>query len=587
MKPLDPRLLRFARSTRGFIVLAVVLGVITAVLVIAQARLLSDVIVDVTADGLGWSDVRGGVIAIAAVFAARAVVSWTSEVAAVRASARAKQELRQAALAHVLELGPAGPAAQDPGGVAALITRGIDALDGYFSRYLPQLVLAVIVPVAVLLTVLGQDILSTIIIAVTLPLIPVFMILIGMFTRTQVDRQWRTLARLSGHFLDLVSGLPTLKIFGRAKSQATAIRSIGDRYRSTTMGVLRVSFLSSLALELLATLSVALVAVSIGLRLAEGQITYRVGLFVLILAPEAYLPLRLVGQHFHAAAEGLGASDRLFTILETPVPVGGSAQVPEGRIVIEVQDLRIAYPSRVDAALAGATFVARPGEVTAVVGTSGGGKSTLLSALLGFVEPTAGSIVVHGGQGAGVATRDQPGIDLAEVDLASWRRRVAWLPQRAHLVATDLSDNPSIADAVRLGRSDATDEQVWRALDDAGLAADISDLPGGIATRLAADGSGLSVGQLQRLALARALVTDADVVLLDEPTAALDQTTEAAVVEAIRLLAHRGATVVVVAHRPALMAIADQVIRLDRPEVDDAEPAGERAAADAIGSLGW
>ena len=287
-------------------------------------------------------------------FAARAVLAWLAEVAAVRASARAKQELREAAARARPRPRPGRARRQDPGGTAALVTRGIDALDGYYSRYLPQLVLAVIVPVAVLLTVLGQDLLSAVIIAVTLPLIPVFMALIGMYTRAQVDRQWNTLAALSGHFLDLVSGLPTLKVFGQAKSQAGAIRAIGDRYRSTTMGVLRVSFLSSLALELLATLSVALVAVSVGLRLAEGQIVYPVALFVLLLAPEAYLPLRLVGQHFHAAAEGLGAADRLFTILETPPASGGSAEIQAGPLRDPSRACKCAIPT------AGWRWVPRP-----------------------------------------------------------------------------------------------------------------------------------------------------------------------------------------------------------------------------------
>ncbi len=578
MRPLDPRLLRFARSTRGFIVMAIVLGVLTAVLVILQARLLSDVIVSVTSEGAGWDDVGTSVVAVALVFGARALISWLSEVAAVRASAKAKQELREAALEHTLRLGPAGPGVQDPGTTAALITRGIDALDGYFSRYLPQLVLAVIVPVAVILTVLGQDLLSTIIICVTVPLIPVFMILIGMYTRGQVDKQWRTLAVLSGHFLDLVSGLPTLTIFGRAKSQAAAIRAIGDRYRSTTMGVLRVSFLSSLALELLATLSVALVAVSVGLRLAEGQITYPVALFVLLLAPEAYLPLRLVGQHFHAAAEGLGAAERLFVILETPVATGGSTVLPPGAVTLSIEDVSVTYPSRPDPALDSATFVALPGTVTAIVGASGGGKSTLLSAILGFVEPSRGRVVVSAG-GSDIA--------LGDVELDSWRGRVAWLPQRARLVGADLTDSPTIGDAVRLGRPDADDDAVWRAMETAGIADDLRALPDGLGTRLAADGSGFSVGQVQRLSLARAIVTGADVVLLDEPTAALDGATETAVVEAIRRMAAAGATVIVVAHRPAMIEIAHQVVRLDRPLVDDLAVAGIPDPGTAIGGTGW
>ncbi|MDI1289302.1 MAG: thiol reductant ABC exporter subunit CydD, partial [bacterium] len=440
-------------------------------------------------------------------------------------------------------------------------------------------VLAVIVPVAVLLTVLGQDLLSTLIIAVTLPLIPLFMALIGMYTRAQVDRQWRTLAVLSGHFLDLVSGLPTLKIFGRAKTQATAIRAIGDRYRTTTMGVLRVSFLSSLALELIASLSVALVAVSVGLRLAEGQIVYPVALFVLLLAPEAYLPLRLVGQHFHAAAEGLGAAERLFAVLETPLPMDGSGHLPSGAVTIQVSDLKVTYPGRTDPALDRATFIASPGTITAVVGRSGGGKSTLLNALLGFVEPSSGAVKI--------AIEDFHRSALTDLDIDAWRARVAWVPQRAHLICADLAGSPSIASVVRLGRATASDQDVWDALSVVGLAADVRARPDGLASTLSPDGSGLSVGQLQRLALARALVSRADVVLLDEPTAALDIATETAVVEAIRQEATRGATVIVVAHRPALVDIAHQIIRLDSEPLPSDVAAATPTAALTIRGAGW
>lgn len=541
--------MRYARSTRGFMIVAILLGVVTAILVILQARALSTVIVNVTAHGFNFAEVGGLVFAVAALIGARALLAWATEIAAFRSSAAVKEELRTAALAHALALGPNGPAGTDPAGVTTLVTRGVDALDAYFSRYLPQLVLAVIVPIAILLTMLGQDILSTVIVAITIPLIPLFMILIGMYTKSRVDRQWKTLAVLSGHFLDLVAGLPTLKIFGRAKSQAEAIAAVGDRYRMSTMGVLRISFLSSLALELLATLSVALVAVSVGLRLAEGQIAYGIALFVLLLAPEAYLPLRLVGQHFHAAAEGLGAAERIFAILETPLPTSGTSEMPEGSVTIDVDHLGYTYAGSEVPALAPTTFTARPGTITALVGLSGGGKSTLVNVLLGFLAPTMGEVRVS----------ECP---LADISTAVWRSSIGWVPQSPVLVSADLNVNPTIAQVVRVGMSDATDDHVRRALSDAGILDEVMALPLGIDTALNADGSGLSRGQQQRIAIARALVREPRVLVLDEPSAALDIDSEDAVVAAVREAASRGCTVIVVAHRPALVEIADQVVRV-------------------------
>lgn len=576
MRPLDPRLLRYARSTRGFLLLAVVIGVLSAVLIIVQAKVLSSIIVDVTANGVGIDAVMDGLLGLALIFAGRALLAYGAEVAAVRSAARAKEQLRQATLGHVLGQGPTGPAGQDPAAVAALITRGIDALDGYFARYLPQLVLAVIVPIAVLATVLGQDLLSAVIIAVTLPLIPIFMILIGLYTKAQVDRQWKTLSVLSGHFLDLIAGLPTLKIFGRAKAQVVAIRQIGDRYRSSTMGVLRVTFLSSLALELLASLSVALVAVSVGLRLAESQISYGVALFVLLLAPEAYLPLRLVGQHFHSAAEGLGAADRMFTMLEAAPhvasgTVGGA--VPQSIVLDAVQ---VAYPNR--PALQPVTFTAAAGTITAIVGSSGAGKSTVLAALLGFVPITRGKI-------SWKMAREV--ISFPDLELDAMREQIAWMPQRPVLTSADGTEG-SVADAVRLGKADASDDQVWHALDRAGVAHEIRAMPDQLATRVGSDGSGLSVGQAQRVALARALIRNAPVVLLDEPSAALDGYAESAVLSAIRQEASRGAIVIVVAHRPAILDVAHCVVRiepmLDAEQLNDSS---ETLVVSAIRRSGW
>ena len=456
--------------------------------------------------------------------------------------------MRAEAIAHVLRLGPLGPAGRDPGAVAALVTRGVDALDAYFARYLPQLILAVIVPLAVLATVLGQDVLSAVIIAVTLPLIPVFMILIGLYTRTRVDRQWETLSRLSGHFLDLVSGLPTLKIFGRAKRQATAIRAMGERYRSTTMGVLRITFLSSFALELLASLSVALVAVTVGVRLAEGQVSFSVALFVLILAPEAYLPIRLVGQHFHAAAEGLGAAEEVFALLEQQVPSGGT-QAPPTRPTIVLESVGVTYPGREHPALAPTSAAMPPGTLVALIGASGGGKSTLLATLLGFVAPTTGRVLLDD-------------LDLRDADLAAWRRTLGWVPQHPQLIAPG-HPRPTIREAVRLGAPDADDARIERALADAGILAEVQLLPDGLDTFV----SEMSAGQARRIALARALLPDPQILLLDEPTASLDGASEEAVIESLRRARDAGRTVIVVAHRPAVVDAADVVVHVGAGEM--------------------
>lgn len=550
MRPVDPRLLTYARSTRGFLVLAVILGVIVAGLVIVQARLLSTVIVDV-AQGRGTlASVAGGLAALGSVFLARAIVSWVAESAAYRTSAKAKAELREEALNHVLRLGPLGPAGRDPGAVAILVTRGIDSLDAYFARYLPQLVLAVIVPVAVLLTIVGQDLISALIIAVTLPVIPVFMVLIGLYTRGRVDRQWQTLSRLSGHFLDLVAGLPTLKVFGRAKAQAQAIQSMGERYRSTTMGVLRITFLSSFALELLASLSVALVAVTVGVRLVEGGLTFEVALFVLILAPEAYLPIRLVGQHFHAAAEGLGAADEVFALLEQPlVATGVRTDIPQG-VPIHLDGVGVTYPGRDHAALAPTTADLPPGCLIALVGASGGGKSTLLSVLLGFVAPTVGR--VHVGQ-----------VDLADLDVTTWRSHIGWVPQHPQLIAPG-HPTPSVRDAVRLGDPTADDVRVELALAAAGVLTEVQLLPDGLASPAAS----LSAGQARRVAFARALLPEPRILLLDEPTASLDGVSEESVVRALLAARDAGLTVVVVAHRPAVVDVADVVVHVGDSPVD-------------------
>jgi thiol reductant ABC exporter CydD subunit len=549
VRALDPRLLRYARATRTFLFVSVALGSLGALLIVAQAWLLADIVARAFINDRSLAQLRTPLTVLFAVVVARAVLAWAAELAASRSSARAKSQLRTALLERVPALSCDSSREQSTGELAILATRGIDALDGYFSLYLPQLFLAVIVPVVVIVAVLFGDWISAAILAFTIPLIPLFMALVGATTRERMDRQFQTLERLAGHFLDVVAGLPTLKVFGRARAQAVAIREITERYRTTAMSTLRITFLSSLILELVATIAVALVAVAIGLRLMDGHLDLRTALFALVLAPEAYLPLRRLGANYHASAEGMAAAEQVFAVLETPpAPAGTRTDVPDPAVCdLTIDGLCVTYPGRSEPALADVSLTVTAGETLALVGPSGCGKSTLLGVLLGLLRLDSGSILIGG-------------IELAELDPDAWRSRLSWVPQRPHLF------NASIADNVRVGRREASNEEVRAAISDAGLADVVANLPAGLDTILGERGAGLSAGERQRLALARAFLRDAPLLLLDEPTAGLDGHTEREIVQSIRRLA-QGRTVVLVAHRPALVAMADRVCSLVPAEV--------------------
>jgi thiol reductant ABC exporter CydD subunit len=546
---IDRRLLTHASAARGHIVLAGAVAVGTAALVVVQAFVVADLVVRPFQQGADVGSMRAAFVLLGAVVLGRAVLSWASEVFAHLASAQVKSQLRRQLLEHVVRLGPTWLTRQSAGQVATLATRGTDALDGYFARYLPALVGAAVIPVTVVAVILSQDLLAGTIILVTLPLIPLFAVLVGRTTQRRTRRSWLTLSTLGGHFLDVVDGLPTLLVFRRAAAQVEAIRRVSEDNRRATLATLRLAFLSSAVLEFVATISVALVAVSTGLRLLGGSLDLRTGLVVLMLAPEAYWPLRQVGAQFHASADGLAAAEQIFAVLETRPgnarPARRQGRCDLSRSTIRVEVVSVSY-DRLRPALPPLDLVVRPGEHVGITGPSGCGKSTLLNVLLGFVPPSSGCVLIEGPHGA---------TDLADLDPDDWLRQLSWLPQRPWLAAASISDN------VRLARPGAGDAAVARALDLAHAGAFVAALPQGPATVLGARGAGLSAGQRQRLALARAFLRDAPLVLLDEPTGHLDPASEAAVAAAVQGLA-ANRTVIAVAHRPALLVGADRLVRL-------------------------
>ncbi len=565
MKAVDPRLLRHARAAKSYLVVTVLLGLAVTGLILAQAALLAHALAT-AALGTGATALAGTLVLLLGVVAARGAAAYGGEAAALRAAARVKSQLRRKLIGHCLRLGPAWAGGQQPGGIAVLATRGLDGLDPYFARYLPQLVLSVLVPAAVLATVTATDWISGLVIAVTLPLIPLFAVLVGLHTKAQTRRQWRLLAQLSGHFLDVVQGLPTLKAFGRAKAQEQVIATVTEQHRSTAMATLRVAFLSALVLELSAALATALVAVETGLRLLYGHMPYQTALLVLLLTPEAYLPLRAVAAQFHASAEGNAAAESVFQILDTPLPSqGGKTAARLAGPGTSVPDLRSAtkslgrvtgaYPGRGHPAQAQLSLTISPGELIMLTGPSGAGKTTLLRLLLRFIEPTSGTVCVGG-------------TDLAAVPVDPWRARIAWVPQHPWLFPGSVADN------IALGQPAAARAAIEDAARLAGAAAFIESLPRGYDTLLGERAAQLSAGQRQQLALARAFLRDAPLLLLDEPTAHLAPAAAGAIGGVISgPLA--GRTIIMATHRFSAIAGASQVITLDggRPAESASRPA--------------
>ncbi|MDT7563965.1 MAG: ATP-binding cassette, subfamily bacterial CydCD [Pseudonocardiales bacterium] len=535
MRPLDPRLLRHAAAARRFVGLTAALAVVTAGLVMVQAQLLATGITRAFLDGAGLAELAPLLAGLLIVFGGRAVLTWGGEVAAHRAAADVIRQLRTRLVEHALRLGPRRPDLPSSTELATLATRGLDGLEGYFSRYLPTLLVAAVVPAVVAGRILFADWVAGLIIGLTVPLIPLFGILIGLHTQKATNRQWRALAVLAHHFLDLVAGMDALVAFGRARAQTTRMRTLAEQHRTATMGTLRIAFLSALVLELVATLSVALVAVSVGLRLVDGGLDLPTALLVLVLAPEVYLPLRAVGARFHDCADGLASAAAVFAVLETTSPdQGGRAPAPNpARAPIRLHGVTV--DGRGGPVLDDLELTVPPGTVLGVRGPSGAGKSTLIDLLLGLRVPDRGRITVNGA-------------DLAEIDRDAWLRRVAWLPQHPMLLTGTVADN------IRLADPTAADDRVRGAARLAAL-----DVP--LDTAVGEAGTGLSTGQQRRVALARAVLADRELLLLDEPTEGVDDETETAIISALPAIA-LGRTVVLVSHRPEVLRLCDRVLDL-------------------------
>ena len=544
MRALDPRLLRRTTSVRPLLIVDCALGIGTAVAVLLGATMLARIAARAFG-GTALHDLWPEMALLLIAFAARGAFAWAMEVAGRRAAWSVLSDLRMALAAKRLRTQPTAVDSADGAEITTVSVQGVEALEGYFARYLPQVVLACIVPLLVIAWVALVDLEAAVIMLLTLPLVPVFMWLIGTYTADRTRERWHALRALSGHFLDVVRGLPTLRAFGRARRQAEVVGDVSERYRRTTMETLRISFLSGSVLELAATIGVALVAVTAGVRLVDGTLGLQAGLTAIILAPELYLPYRRLGAEYHASADGLAVAERMFALLDaTPAAVGGGEEIAPSpaTATVRLEQVAYSYPARPAPALDGFDLELSPGEVVALVGESGAGKSTVAALLLGLLSPTGGRITVGD-------------VDLSDCQIDAWRRLVAWVPQHPMLF------RGSVADNIRLGDPDASAQAVHEAAALAGADEFINALPDGYAT-LVGDGERLlSPGERRRIGLARAFVRDAPFVILDEPTADLDRRSVAVVADAVRRL-QAGRTMLVIAHRPELVESADRVVRL-------------------------
>ncbi|GBC61931.1 thiol reductant ABC exporter subunit CydD [Desulfonema ishimotonii] len=542
-----------AGTARIWIGFSVGAGLAGGVLLIAQARLLAHIVHSVVMDHTGRAALIPFFAGLAGIIALRAVLAWGREVAGFRAGATVRDRLRMEILSHLAALGPAHLAGERTGALSAAVMEQTEGVHDFFAHYLPQMALAVMIPVAILAVVFPVNWAAGTLFLFTAPMIPLFMILVGMGAESVSQRNFQALARLSAHFLDVLQGLTTLKLFDRSRAEKEAVSRVSEAFRKRTMSVLRIAFLSSAVLEFFSSLSIAMVAVYLGTRYlgyadfgSWGRpLTFAHGFFILLLAPDVYLPLRELGTHYHARAEAVGAAEEILKILSVPCPrpvADEKPWTPPGTMRISLRDLRFAYENGRRPALRGVTLDLKPGERVAVVGASGAGKTTLLNLLLGFLQPDQGEIRISG-------------TPLSRISPEIWHRQIAWIGQNPALFHGTIREN------ILMDRPEADEDAVWRAAESAGVARFARHLPDGLDTRVGEQNIGLSRGQAQRVALARAWLRDAPLLLLDEPTAALDAETEAEISDALDRLS-RGKTLLALTHRLTHIRRFDRIVVL-------------------------
>lgn len=550
------------KQARLLLIAAVVLGLIWTLVVIAQMSYLANVIGRVFTQHQNTAQVSIPLMLLLVTILGRALLTWIKELCAQESAIRVKTALRERLFAHLLQLGPAFARHEQTGELVATLNDGIERMDAYISRYLPQIYLSAGIPLLIFIYLLSVDWISAALLFITAPIIPLMMILIGRIAEEHTQKQWLDLSRMSAHFLDAIQGLPTLKIFGRSQEERKRIKEVSETFRQSTMKVLRVAFLSGMVLEFMAAMAIALVAVMLGIRLLNQDISFEKALLVLLLAPEFYRPLRDLGTHRHAGMEGKAAAQRINEILNTPLQLQNepataattTTAVPDTqpspalpskeRVAIEFTNVGYSYPGTPHPALDGINLTLPAASCTALVGRSGAGKSTLVNVLLRFMDNQSGAITVNG-------------LPIHELSLAKWRELIALVPQRPYLFYGSVEDN------IRMARPTATQQELEAAAELAGAAEFITQLPQGYATPLGERGARLSMGQAQRISIARAFLKDAPLLILDEPTSSLDPRSEALIQQALEQLMHER-TVLVIAHRYNTIKQATQIAVMEK-----------------------